>query len=355
MALINTKVDVNLSFSVINCNSLNMTVSGSFQQKLKVYGIVKLKTDVIFLSDIRLSNRQGIRDISALESMFKVNPYCSYKCYFNSSKNKRGAGILLKHDLPFSDTREVADPGENFLLLSTTFSGNRYTLGAVYGPNGNNPGFFNELGDTLWELGNDNIILGGDWNCVWSRAALTRNQDLLNMTAVPNSGNSAVMRKCCNKLDLTDPFRALHPSRCDFSYTPRCITKKNRSRLDFFVVSNRLLRSVTTCTISRELQNKLFDHKAIFLNFKVKKQGIVRPTIDNTVLKDPEIELIVGMSAAETYLRHSAIENIDRQALLLGVGTARSQLRSAGPPHVPSTRRNERRRPSTSLRNDCRC
>jgi hypothetical protein len=89
--------EFNLSFRAINCNSLNLAASGSFQQKLKIYGIVKLRTDVIFLSDIRLSSRQGVKDLKGLEDAFRVNPYCSYKCFFNSSRNKRGVGILLKH------------------------------------------------------------------------------------------------------------------------------------------------------------------------------------------------------------------------------------------------------------------
>jgi len=42
------------TFSAINCNSLNMASSLQNIQVGKLYGIVKLRTDVIFLSDVRI-------------------------------------------------------------------------------------------------------------------------------------------------------------------------------------------------------------------------------------------------------------------------------------------------------------
>ena len=44
-----------ISIASVNCNSLNMSALSSHQQKLKIYGITKLKTDFILLSAIRLS------------------------------------------------------------------------------------------------------------------------------------------------------------------------------------------------------------------------------------------------------------------------------------------------------------
>ena len=57
-----TSFDMNLNLpelkiSSINCNSLNMSVSSKHNQLKKLYGITKLKSDVIMLSDIRMCNR----------------------------------------------------------------------------------------------------------------------------------------------------------------------------------------------------------------------------------------------------------------------------------------------------------
>jgi hypothetical protein len=72
--------------------------------KLKLYSIVKLKSDVIFLSDIRLPNGNVQNDSATqkISNTFLVNPYCAYNCYFNSSGNSRGVGILIKHSLNFT-------------------------------------------------------------------------------------------------------------------------------------------------------------------------------------------------------------------------------------------------------------
>jgi hypothetical protein len=240
-------------------------------------------------------------------------------------------GILLKHSVPISEVRAVADPGENFLLISCLHNGNRFTLGAVYGPNGNNPDFYRDLGMVLTAIGNDKIIIGGDWNCVWSKASLNRNIDICNMTSVPNPGNSAEMRHQFELLNMSDPYRVLHPGRSDFTYSPRASNKKNRSRLDYFVVSDSVVPLVTNCSICPHLQNKLFDHKAVFLDFGKKKSKLSRPTLDSKILKDPDIDLIVNISVAETYITYSDLAGFDKQNLLRRLGTARANLREAGP------------------------
>jgi hypothetical protein len=45
-----------ISVSSINCNSLNMSNLGNINHKLKIYGITRLKSDIILLSDIRLNS-----------------------------------------------------------------------------------------------------------------------------------------------------------------------------------------------------------------------------------------------------------------------------------------------------------
>ena len=73
----------NLSFSSINCNSLNMSQCTSQIQKLKIYGIVKLRTDFIFLSDIRMVCKNKSSMVSTVTDIFKINPYKSYKFLYN--------------------------------------------------------------------------------------------------------------------------------------------------------------------------------------------------------------------------------------------------------------------------------
>ena len=135
----------NLSLASINCNSLNMSTINKSLQKNKIYGITKLRTDIIFLSDIRLSNRNLGSNIRELEGNFLMNPYGAYKFFYNSSMNKRGTGILVKNDIPFLELRREEYPDENFLILRAEIKGTVLTIGSIYGPNCHDRTFFYKI------------------------------------------------------------------------------------------------------------------------------------------------------------------------------------------------------------------
>jgi exonuclease III len=111
-----------LSFSSINCNSLNITSNSSLQKNLKLYGICKLKTDIIFLSDLRLNTDKGLAKTFDVEKTFTCNPYCSYQFFFNSTRSKRGVGILCKRSNTYVVQETVSDPEGNYLLHRASFN-----------------------------------------------------------------------------------------------------------------------------------------------------------------------------------------------------------------------------------------
>jgi len=324
-----------LSVSSINCNSLNMSNTGSLHHKLKMYGITKLKSDIILLCDIRLSNSQNVPNTIPAKVTFRTNPYGSYEFYSNSTKNKRGVGILLKKSCNFVVLDELRDvEKENFLILRLQQLGNNsvFYVGAIYGPNGYEPGFFTGLKAHLRNIGNIPIILGGDWNCSKCGDPVRQNVDLVNMTSLPNKRHTDLLNEMCEEFLLSDPYRVKFPNKIEYTYIPSDVTKLNRSRLDFFIMSRSILNSVSECSILPGLQNKLFDHLAIELLLNKKKRVITPPTISKSILKDPETELVGGLAAAETYLNYSSSLNPDSVAdLTLRLGLAWRDLREAGP------------------------
>jgi exonuclease III len=153
-----------LTISAINCNSLNMSHASKKNQALKIHGITKLKTDIILLSDIRLSNKNLVSAADDLEKVFNTNLNMSYKFFHNSTKNKRGVGIFISNDLDFSVVENWDDPEENFLLLGVNISGENLLIGSCYGPNETNPRFVEKIVAILrWQNGSyPHTILGGD-------------------------------------------------------------------------------------------------------------------------------------------------------------------------------------------------
>jgi hypothetical protein len=64
----------------------------------------------------------------------------------------------------------------NYILLDIEYKSVKYTIGSVYGANTNDGiNMYNGLKEDIVKLKNSNIILGGDWNCVWDKSRVEEN------------------------------------------------------------------------------------------------------------------------------------------------------------------------------------
>jgi hypothetical protein len=94
--------ELGITVSCINVNSLNMSSANKPIHLKKIFGVVKLKSDIILLSDVRLSNRNLVSSKGDITAILRNNQFGSYTPYFNSSSNRRGVGILFNSSLSFS-------------------------------------------------------------------------------------------------------------------------------------------------------------------------------------------------------------------------------------------------------------
>jgi hypothetical protein len=124
------------------------------------------------------------------------------------------------------------------------------------------------------------------------------------MKSIPSRLRSGWLNDLCIELELSDPYRALHPTRRDYTFTPRG-TKKNRSRLDFFLISNNILPFVNRCEISSSMSTALFDHKSVLLDF-TKNKTSSKLFINRSILNNPRTDDVVLAAVADTYLSHAA-------------------------------------------------
>jgi exonuclease III len=198
-------------------------------------------------------------------------------CITTQRKISGVRGFSLIKKICHSLQRTILDPEENFLLLCVEISGEQIVLGSVYGPNINNIAFFEKLKEISLEINYNNRIptlLGGDWNCTYSADLVNVNIDVLNMRELPNLQHSLCIADLCHELDISDPYRHFHYNKVEFSYAPRCEALSNKSRINYFLISNALLNNVSSCEINDGLQNRLFDHKAVTLSLnKAKKKS----------------------------------------------------------------------------------
>jgi exonuclease III len=80
------------------------------------------------------------------------------------------------------------------------------------------------------------------------------------MRNLPSRYRSERVAELAEDLDLSDPFRALHPDVKEFTYHPSGNLRKNRSRIDFFLVSSILYNQLQPCSIAQGFCRKSFDH-----------------------------------------------------------------------------------------------
>ncbi len=310
----------NITVSSINCNSLNMLSVTKHSRIRKFYGIVDLKTDIIFESDIRTCNKAGHTDLHFIRDTFETNPYCSNNFYHQSVSNKRGVGILVKKTLNFVCLDTERDLiSDNFLLIRAQVNGLTVILGSIYGPNVRDDDFFDRLQIGLNRFSGDPVVLGGDFNCTVSLLPVRENPDVMNMAELPNPVHSRKIRDICNRFDLTDPFRALYSERIDFSYALWGNLRNNRSRIDFFLVSSNIVEHVSECYIKSSVQSHLFDHKAIFLSFVKVRNTSSRPSISKHILRDPDLDVIVKLATYEYYV-HATVDQAIKNRLLNLIG-----------------------------------
>ncbi len=262
------KVSNPLSLCIQNCNSLNLTgLSSNFE--LKLMAIVESRADVIFLCDTRVISSQGVSCDLRIKNFLRDNKNRKYQAYLNSNSNSRGTIVLIANDLDYTIIREYRDPGENYLIGHAMINGIEYGLGAIYGPNHTSRDFYRNIDSVVSDLlvnNVTNIVLGGDWNTTWDRRPVVSNIDTFQMSGLPNPKNSELLSNICAKHKLIDPFRALYPIRKEFTYSPFGHVRLNRSRLDFFVVSETLIPNIGDCVIASSTKCKLFDHKQVSLS-----------------------------------------------------------------------------------------
>ena len=164
--------------------------------ELKIEGTTFYRKDVLFLCDVRLNN--GINEINRY---FGLNRNCSYKCYWNSTRENRGVGILIKRNIVHQVHELYKSDDENVILMKITIKGATLILGSIYGPNEQKPEFVKTLREKIESWGLP-FIIGGDYNTILDNSKGAENLDREDGGArgIPNNKNSAEINKWINEV-----------------------------------------------------------------------------------------------------------------------------------------------------------
>jgi exonuclease III len=264
-----------------------------------------------------ISNQNATHRIQ--NSFLKTN-LRHYDFYHHSSSNKRGVAMLVKKNMGLEPVDTYKDQNENILLIKFQKDGVGIVLGSVYGPNTTDRIFYNNLSNFLEITNGCPVILAGDWNTTWDNSPPENNIDIANMVRSPNAANGALLRNLATHFNLTDPYRVMYPNVVNFSYSPFGVQRKNRSRIDFFVVSTSLINSMRDTGIFNAPISSMFDHKPIFLSFKNSGKNSSdksnnKKRITNWFLDDNLIHMTVTLSTLQIFSK-SIDENFHGETIV---------------------------------------
>jgi len=172
---------LNISFGSINVNSMNVSTLCNRNSKsyIKVEGITSFKHDILLLSDLRLKDKEN-----EVKRLMGLNKNDSYKLYANSSNEARGVGVAIKRKIAHEIIETFGSGDQNLILLKVRIKGVLCVIGAVYGPNENNPGFFRLIKNKIreWDLP---YVIGGDFNTILDQTVGDFNLDRIGGGADP--------------------------------------------------------------------------------------------------------------------------------------------------------------------------
>ena len=265
---------------------LKLQRTAEFTKKEEMYLIFlrEKKASVYCLQDTHLLNSD---DASVHTQWGFDNILCQGK------NDARGVMNLFLNNFEYKLLRTKKDDKGNLLVVEIEVCNKmKITLVNIYGPNKDEPSFFENIHDTLCDFDNDFVLVCGDWN-------LTQDydKDCFNYVSHNYPNSRSVVEKLKENFNLVDPWRIFYPDKRIFTWHRTNPVKQ--ARLDFFLISNELMSLVNSVQI---LPGYRTDHSYIELELKIsdfdKGPGFWR--FNNSLLKEKDYVDLVKHCILET-------------------------------------------------------
>ena len=209
-----------------------------------------------------------------------------FDSYFSSyDSQSRGTAILLNNIFEHTIHSEKKDNEGNKVILDISLLNKRITLINIYGPNRDQPGFYEALRSDINTLGNKYIILAGDFNLVMSPE-----KDTYSYVTINNPNAREKVLDIVSEYNLIDIWREFNKEKR--RYTWRTKSRHKQARLDFFLISENLMTDVSNTNIEAGYRS---DHSLINISLKgnEKTQSKTFWKLNNSLLKDIEYTRII--------------------------------------------------------------
>ena len=216
------------------------------------------------------------------------------KCFFSgNSRNSRGVGILLNHNLSVESTNHNTIIEGRLQSLNITIDEKDFFIINQYAPNDDKTDFLQTLDTLINENDDKSFIIGGDFNTV-----MDTNIDKKGGNLSKNKNTREKLNEIVSSNDLSDLWRFLNPGKRGFTWHSNH-KPPIYCRLDFFLVSKDIATYVNECKISTGFKS---DHSLVYFNININKikRGPGYFKLNNSILFDKEYQRKVRSSINDT-------------------------------------------------------
>lgn len=181
--------------------------------------------------------------------------------FCHGSAASRGVAIFFKRGFAPEIRLEQSHREGRFLLMDVVLKEAVYSIGSIYAPTQDRSqdqiDFHDTLEEALGELEGVDIVLGGDFNCIFSPTFDKNSSSPLYPTS---DAYRSRLTTIMEDLSLCDLWRSRFPDRKGFKFRRGGYS----SRLDLFVVSSHLSEGVINLKTKVVAQS---DHSIILMEF----------------------------------------------------------------------------------------
>ena len=255
------------------------------------------RPSIVFLQDIHLDSEKARTLLMEWGLEGKIAP---------GSSNSRGTALLFNSNFAYRIDNTYTHQGGNYVIVDLTIQDQNITLCSVYGPNKDDPDFYRQMFQTIEQMGNDSIILGGDWNLV-----IDPELDYCNYKQINNRRARTILLEKIQEFDLVDVWRKQNESNRVYTWQTNDFRKQ--SRLDFFLVSENLVSLVQKTDIESGYRT---DHSLVSLEIdtKIDKRGKGLWKFNVSLLQNEDYSQLVKNSLQECKELYAALP-YDRKRL----------------------------------------
>ena len=270
----------NLNSKLCSLKLLSLSVRGlgNFRKRRAIYTWCrKQKADLIFL--------QETLSAKTTESQWKKE-WGSQFLFSHDSANARGVAVLIRKGLDIGFEHKLRDTNGRMLLLKILINDKKYFLVNVYGPNKDAEAtkYFQYLSTTLRAMdfeSEDNVIIGGDFNCPLDPA-----KDKMGQILIPHQHLINSIENIQSEFNLHDIWHVENPTALSFTWSKT--SPFIFCRLDYWLISDSLHDLVTRVDIIASIKT---DHSAIVLELKEIEENCKGPgfwKLNTSLLANPE-------------------------------------------------------------------